>query len=381
VPDQAHGESDHGHHHGPAAVAAEGEAISFLKEQQWRTGFATAWTQEGTVHRVARGFGNIRPVAGAEAVLTAPLDGVVAGEPWPYVGLEVDRETVLFRLTRRVASGRSLAELDAIHAEKEAALDLAEQRLARLERLLVLEAVSKAEVEAARGRVTTLRAQHAVASADVATAQGGQLPPDKNGLVSVSAPLSGQVAEVFVTPGEVVAAGKTLARVVRVQPFWVEVFLPPDRAALLGGEVGGLSIRGTNDANPVSFGPEEVQLVSWSPEVSRRTNTVTCIFEVLGAVENIRVGSAVEVEVFLPETLQGIVIPASAVVDDGGVPVVYVQQDGEGFTRQEIAVRAREGGRLLVEGLEAEQRLVTEGGAAIRRATLVSSGVGEGHVH
>ena len=88
-----------------------------------------------------------------------------------------------------------------------------------------------------------------------------------------------------------------------------------------------------------------------------------------------------EVEVFLPETLRGTVIPATAIVDDGGVPVVYVQQDGEGFTRHEIVVRAREGNRFLVEGLGAGQRLVTVGGPAIRRATMVSSGVGEGHVH
>ena len=371
--------SQHGDAAGPALGAAE--AISFLKEQQWRTTFATRGTREGEIHHVARGPGHIRPVAGGEIVLTAPLGGVVVGNPWPYVGHDVEGEVTLFELTPRATAGRSLAEFEAIHTEKESALNLAEDRLARLERLLPLEAVSRAEVATAKALVTTLRAQHAAASGDLAAAQVGQLGTRTASRVSVAAPFSGQVAEVFVTPGEVVAAGEKLARLVQVKPLWVEVFLQPDKAAMFDGKPGGLSVRGSNDAMPISFGSDQVRLVSRSPEVSRQTHTVACIFEISQAVETLRLGSAVEVEVFLPKTERGIVIPTSAVVDDGGVPVVYVQLDGEGFVRQEIDVRARQGASLLVNGLAPGQRLVTVGGAAIRRSTLVASDVGEGHVH
>ena len=379
-----HGDADHGHHEqgNVAGVAGVAEAISFLKEQQWRTAFSTEWIHEGTIHSVARGPGRIRPVAGGEIVLTAPLGGVVVGDPSPYVGLDVEREAVVFELTPRVTGGRSLGELEATHTEKESALNLAEDRLARLEALLPLEAVSSAEVETARGQVTTLRAQHAAAARDLATARAGRHGSVRNvDRVFVLAPISGQIAEVLVTPGEVVEAGETLARLVQVEPLWVEVFLQPDKAAMFDGKTDGLSVRGASDAAPVSFGPDQVRLVSRSPEVSRRTHTVTCIFEVSGAVGGLRLGSAVEAEVFLPETQHGIVIPTAAVVDDGGIPVVYVQLDGEGFVRQEITVRAREGSSLLVDGLALGRRLVTVGGAAIRRSTLVSSGVGEGHVH
>lgn len=376
------GESEHGDHSEQGIVAGSAEAISFLKEQQWRTAFSTEWTREGTVHLVARGPGRIRPMAGGEVVLTAQLGGVVVGDPSPYVGLDVERGAVVFELTTRVAAGRSLGELEAIHTEKESALNLAEDRLARLEALLPLEAVSSAEVEVARGQVTTLRAQHASAARDLATTRAGQQhSPSNVDRFSISAPIKGQIAEVLVTPGEVVEAGETLARLVQVEPLWVEVFLRPDNAAKLNAQPDGLSIRAANDVEPVSYGAERVRLVARSPEVSRRTGTVTCIFEVSGAIENLRLGSAVEAEVFLPETQHGVVIPTSAVVDDGGIPVVYVQLDGEGFLRQEIQVRTRQGNSLLVDGLASGQRLVTVGGAAIRRSTLVSSGVGEGHVH
>ena len=90
---------------------------------------------------------------------------------------------------------------------------------------------------------------------------------------------------------------------------------------------------------------------------------------------------AVTADVLLPDEREGIVLPATAVIDDGGVSVVYVQLDGESFVRQEVRVLATEGERVLVEGIAEWTRVVTLGGAAIRRAALLRSGPPEGHVH
>jgi multidrug efflux pump subunit AcrA (membrane-fusion protein) len=92
-------------------------------------------------------------------------------------------------------------------------------------------------------------------------------------------------------------------------------------------------------------------------------------------------GATVEAEVLLGGEQEGIVVPTRALVDDGGVMVVYLQQSGESFARQEVEVMARQGDLALVEGLVPGQRLVTRGGDAIRRAGLVSSGPPQGHVH
>ena len=74
-------------------------------------------------------------------------------------------------------------------------------------------------------------------------------------------------------------------------------------------------------------------------------------------------------------------MPSTALVDDGGVSVVYVQVEGESFARQEVRVTANQGASLAVEGLPMWCRVVTRGGAAIRRAALLRSGPPEGHVH
>jgi multidrug efflux pump subunit AcrA (membrane-fusion protein) len=89
----------------------------------------------------------------------------------------------------------------------------------------------------------------------------------------------------------------------------------------------------------------------------------------------------VEAEVLLPGERRGVVIPAGALVDDGGVEVVYVQLGGESFERREVRIDARQGTLALVRGIAPGERIVTLGGNAIRRAALLGSGEIEGHVH
>ena len=88
-----------------------------------------------------------------------------------------------------------------------------------------------------------------------------------------------------------------------------------------------------------------------------------------------------EAEILLAGERTGIVVPETALVDDGGVTIVYLQSEGESFVRAEVVVVARQSGMALVEGVEPGARLVERGGNAVRRATLVSRDVGEGHVH
>jgi hypothetical protein len=124
-----------------------------------------------------------------------------------------------------------------------------------------------------------------------------------------------------------------------------------------------------------------VRVVAGSPVVDTSTGKVSVLFEVSGDLAGLQIGSAVDAEVLMAGELIGVIVPASAIVDDGGVPVVYLQTEGEAFTRHEVLVVARQGDAALVEGPEPGERLVTRGGAAIRRASMLSSGPVEGHVH
>ncbi len=364
-------------------VAGEGasapEGVSFLKEQQWRTAFATAWVREGTLAESVEGPAQVKPAGGGEVVLTAGLDATVAPSPWPHTGLDFAAGGTLFRLVPRVGD-RSLPELQADASSLEGDADVARRRVERLIELLPVEATSQAEVERARATLASLEARLASARGGVAAATGAT---GKVGAaaVLVRAPWTGCVAEVSVSPGQAVAAGTPLGRLVRVRPLWIIVALRPEAATRVQIAPTGLFLKRPGPQAPLEIAAKDVKFVSRSPEVDPRTASVSVILEVNRSASELPLGSAVEAELLLPGEKRGIVVPLSALLDDSGTTVAYVQLEGESFGRREVRVLGRLGTEALVDGLRPGERLVTQGAGAVRRSSLLSAGAPEGHVH
>ena len=135
------------------------------------------------------------------------------------------------------------------------------------------------------------------------------------------------------------------------------------------------------DTQTVQLQPDDLRMVAVAPEVDPGSGTVEALIEIDRTVDQLKPGLIATAQILLPAMVEGTVLPDSAVIDDAGVTVVYVQLDGESFARREVVARHRLGDRLLVEGLLEDERVVTVGGAAIRRASLMASGETQGHVH
>lgn len=363
----------------PRGATDAGEPAAFLKEQQWRTRFATEWVRRGSLSEGARGLARVRPPAGGDATLTATVDGVVQPSPWPHPGQAVQAGQALFRVAPRVATERSLPQLRADVSALGAETDTARARLRRLEELLAAEATSRREVEEARARLTTLEARLAAARRDLGAADAAREGRGAAEAHTVRAPFAGRVAAVSASPGAAVAAGDALGRMVRSGPVWLELDLRPEGARRLAAQgTVGLVVEAAPE-RPLRLPAQAVRLVSLAPEVDPGKGTVTALLEV--DEPSLVLGSTLEAEVLLAGERAGIVVPTTAVIDDGGVAVVYLQLSGERFARQEVEVVSRQGERVLVTGLHPGQRLVTRGGEAIRRAGLMASGAADAHVH
>jgi multidrug efflux pump subunit AcrA (membrane-fusion protein) len=75
-------------------------------------------------------------------------------------------------------------------------------------------------------------------------------------------------------------------------------------------------------------------------------------------------------------------VPASAVIDEGGQTVVYVQVEGEAFERRPVTTGLRSGALIAVTGdLKPGERVVSVGAAAVRAAGQSPAAFGEGHAH
>ena len=76
------------------------------------------------------------------------------------------------------------------------------------------------------------------------------------------------------------------------------------------------------------------------------------------------------------------VVPAEAVVDDAGRPIVFVQREGETFERRAVTLGPRSGDVVqITEGVKPGDRVVTKGAYLVRLASLSTSVPAHGHVH
>jgi len=361
--------------------AGKGEEVAFLLEQQWNTGFASEWVKTGTLHTSVAGTARIEPPSGGEAILTAPVSGVVRSGSWPYTGQRAAAGDALLSLVSTTGTGRSLAELKASVRELEAQNEVAAARAARLDALLDRQAVSQREVEQARAEATGIEARLDAGRDALAAAEAGRMGREDVTGLEIRAPFVGRVAEVMVSPGEQVPPGGPLVRIVRERPVWARVALTPEDASRLNNRIIGLVLDIGASVDPVMVPEDDLRLVAVAPEVDPRTGTVEALIEISRSVDELKPGLVATAQILLPREIEGIVLPDSAVIDDAGESVVYVQLDGESFSRREVEVRHRQGDYLMVEGVLSGERVVTLGGAAIRRASLMASGEAQGHVH
>src|SRR5690606_24907827 len=101
--------------------------------------------------------------------------------------------------------------------------------------------------------------------------------------------------------------------------------------------------------------------------------------------DRLRAGMAVTAHLQVSEAETVVAVPETALVDEQGLSVVYVQLEGESFARRVVRTGRRDGGYVEISsGLEAGERVVTDGAYFVRLAsagTTMSAGHGHPHPH
>ncbi|MCZ6752459.1 MAG: efflux RND transporter periplasmic adaptor subunit [Acidobacteria bacterium] len=367
----------------PAALPEEEaeEGISFLKEQQWTLDFRTEKVAEQSLRESIQVHGEVRPRTGGEAEVVAPFGGrLAATASSPTIGTTVEEGQVLAALIPKTSSPSERAALEFAVAEAEAELSLARKNAQRLGRLLEAGAVPARRLDEARTRVTMLEAKRKAAQARLAQLESWQRAdgaPGDNSPFLLRAPISGIVAEAHATVGANVEQGQNLFRIVSLHPVHVFAAVPeanaPQLRSLSGAEIEAPGIE-------TRFSPS--RLISVGRIVDPASRTLSVIYEVQNSARLLAVGQAVSLRLFTSKRVQAPAVPESAVVDDGGRPVVFVQTSGESFARRPVRLGVREAGYVhVLEGLEAGERVVTLGAYLIRLAALSTQIPVHGHVH
>lgn len=350
----------------PKEIDGVDGGIPFLKEQQWKTpGFRTEFATTGSVAASFETAGEIESAAGRQAQVAAPIAGLVdassvSSSPMP--GQRVSQGQVLATLRPTIADGGSA------YAEARARLREAEDEDARAKRLFAVQAIPERRVHEAANRLQA-------AKEALSGFAGGAL--SANGTIAVRAPISGVIVERQIVPGSRVEAGSPLFTIVDVSTLWLRAHVPAAQSGMISN-VGGATFRVEGSASQ----HDVRRMISSGAMIDPISRTIPVLYEVPNPSNSIRIGSVARVLLKTGKRVEGVLIPSSAVLDEDGRAIAYVQVEGERFEKRELTVVGTDKGRTVVTaGIKAGERVVTGAAYQVRLASLSTSVPAHGHEH
>ncbi len=363
--------------------AVAGAGISFLKEQQWPIDFATAEVAERALRPSLSVSGTVRARADGEVHVTAPRSGrlVTAGDAFPRIGQEVERDQILVTLAPRLGVEADIASLELAAARARLDVEHTRRERERLEGLLAEGAVAERRVLAARR--DEAQAQAELTAAQRRLRQHGRIQrasaSGSVGEITVRAPLSGTLVAVDVAPGMFLEQGREMFHVVDLDRLWLEVRIPEANIGRVEQPTGvWFEVAGFDE--PFEVAGDRV--VTTGGIVDARTRTIPLIFGIDNPERRLRVGMFARVRVLTGAPVTAVTIPTAAVLDDGGQEVAYIQSEGETFERRVVRLGIRDGGHVeVIQGVRSGEHVVIRGAFMVKLAASATEAPAHGHAH
>ncbi len=337
--------------------------ISFLKEQQWVIPFATVAAIRRAIPRSVMAPGEILPMAGRVAEVTAPVDGLILAEsnrsaPAPGQWVRV---------------GQTLAVLspvggDNAYAAQRATAERLAREVSRAERLFAAEAIPARRLEEARHELQVARAPLEAIGAS----------PGAGYALALKAPIAGVVNERHLAAGARVAAGDRLFSIVDPRTVWLHLNIPAVHAADASlGSGATFAVEGSARVYRAT------SVVSVGRVIDPERRTLPVLLEVQNGDQSLKIGMLAEGRLLVGDPVTGVVIPNEAIREEDGIPVAYVQTGGESFERRTLTLGPSDGEWTIVEaGVQFSERVVTLGAYQVRLASLSTSEIADhGHPH
>lgn len=315
-------------------------SVFMPKASQYQLGIRSALAATATYPRTLELAGHVAADPNASALVQAAQSGRIEAGPrgLPHLGMKVRRGEVLAWLAP-TASSLERGSLNAANAELGAQLALAEKRLARLRELEG--SVPGKEIEAAALEVTGLRQRKA--------ALAGSLDR-REALVT---PVSGEIAEVNVSIGQVLEAREAAFSIVNRERLMIEALAYDPQVGRVG-EASAATLDGTPIA--VSFLGAGGLLKEHALPVQFRINQA----------QGLVVGQPVKVFVKLAATASGVKLPRAALVRNAsGQHAVWLQRRAEVFSQQAVEIEPLDAAHVVVRGVPEGARVVVQGASLL----------------
>ncbi|MDU8945233.1 efflux RND transporter periplasmic adaptor subunit [Ovoidimarina sediminis] len=347
-------------------------ALPHWAEAQGRpAGVAVAEVTERTMAETVPVFAEV--VTARDGTIAARVSGLVS-EVHVLEGSKVAEGDLLTSLDTELAK-IELRQAEARLAEANAGVETAKAREARLadaleriERLRDTASFSQGRFEEAQGEVFTARGQLAEAEARVHTAEANIAEVQyRLNQAEIRAPFAGTVLDVETNPGEFIASGAPVVRLLDTRALEVEASVPSVYVEALepGATVSALTEGGT----PLDL---VVRAVLPLEDIATRTRPVRFVAADTEALRRAAVGQSVTVEVPAGPARELLAVPKDALVQSQGGWTVFIAADGVAEPRP-IEIGAAIGAYFeVLSGLTAGDQVVVRGNERLRPGQPIS---------
>lgn len=350
--------------------------IAYLKEQQWANRFGVYVAKPVALRPSVPGFATVRAPADAGAEIRAPSDGYLAGVEIGTRG-RVNAGEVLGYLVPLLGTGVDAGTLFVDLERTQSQMTLAAQDVERLQGLFEQGAIPERRLIEAQQAREVARAELRAARARVEQTQSGNAEAG----IALRTPVAGDVVEVNARPGAFVRAGERVFMVAAPERRWLEVRIP-ERFAIGLREASGAWFDHDDSTIVVLDTENGARVVQTNTAVDPDTRTASVTVEYPSALGPDLIGARFSAHIYTAAPGRRLAIPRSAVIDDGGRPVVYVQTGGEMFVRRPVELGLVDGAFVeVLSGVTENERVVSEGAYFVKLASTGGEEIGHGHAH
>jgi RND family efflux transporter MFP subunit len=307
------------------------------KTSQRILGLRTLFTEVAVHPATLELPGRVIPDPDGSGVVQASVAGRLRPPPggFPRLGTPVKAGDVLAHVEPAVGA----ADVTTQHQqgrELDQQIALMKQKLERYRRISAT--IARAQIEDAELELAGLEARRA------------GLETRKRADEALIAPVSGVIAAVAATAGQIAEPNSIVFRIVDPARFWIEA---------LSYEAHAFGRHAT--ARPARGEPFALAFVGSG--LADRNQAVPVHFSIDGEARGLRAGQLLTVIATLDEERQGIAVPRSSVSRGAnGQSLVWEHTNPERFVSREVRVEPLDGERvLIVAGVEPGRRIVTRG--------------------
>ena len=346
-----------------ASIAQAIDAISFLKEQAWKTDFGTQEVRlqpfYTVIHTSARVKGQPQSTVAVNAQTEGQVNLSVVG------GQSVNKGELL----AVIASSGIENNLNTRLKEAKIAFDKSQSDYHRTQPLAENQVVSQKDF-------LTIEAQYQQDSLRYFQLAN---QVSQNG-ISVKSPIDGYVSSVHVSNGQFVNNGSVVMQIGTKSLLLIEAFVNQSDFQKVGG-IFDANFSFADKRETITLEALNGQVTSNNAFVNENSTRIPVLFS---AQNNGQLMPGMFLEAFLKtgRKEQALVVPLTAIIEEQGQYFVFVQTGGESFVKRPVKLANNDGNQAeITSGLSLGERIVTQGAYQIKLAAMSGDLPIHGHTH